>query len=63
MPTITITRNPNFKSFWSVNNGKTEESEEIEGKVKAIRTALKIARRIGEERVLLQDKEWQLITA
>ena len=39
------------------------EVEEVESKRKAVRVALKIARRIGENKIIDQDDNWNLIKA
>ena len=63
MPTIAISRNPNFGTFFNVTNRVTQEVEEVESKRKAVRLALKIARRLGENKIIDQDDNWNLIKA
>lgn len=52
MTKITLIQNPNFKEFWNLLNGN-EKQDEIAGKKKAVRIALKLAKQINEERITM----------
>ena len=61
MPKVKIIQNPNFPKFWTVENTKTEDSEEIEGKSKAVRVAFKIAKRLGEDQIIVaSNRSWDI---
>jgi len=63
MPTIKIKRNPNFRSFWNITSTQEHWSKEVQGRAKAVRIAVKIARSLGEDKIIqeIPNKGWQLI--
>lgn len=59
---IKIIQNPNFQNWFTLVNNKTNETEEIAGRAKAVRVALKIAKRIGEKQVIVEDtRGWKAV--
>ena len=54
--TIKVIQNPNFQNWFTLVNHKTNETEEIAGKKKAVRVALKIAKRLGQKQVIVQEE-------
>lgn len=53
---IKVIQNPNFQNWFTLVNNKTNETEEIAGKKKAVRVALKIAKRIGQKQVVVEEQ-------
>lgn len=61
---IKLTQNPNFTNWWKLENSKTNESDEIAGRDKALRVALKIAKRVGQRDIrVVTNKGWKLVEA